>query len=235
MKRNWTEPQKPRKRFKPPRARHSVGSTHQRGTAIAKSAAPQECAIPASFEWKEEGRRTVSIGAYLTSSAPLPRVVLRGGESLDDYISLSEEDVLAVRVFCNQVDAYNALKVEFGAGKINLWQQKESCMSICLPHWHQYAISRDEFGDTERVSILEFREALITQGATPSYASPAWVANHFRWIVWKRASMERRAPGMHVGRWLTASQILTQLKHRYFTEYGVSACFFFSGYLSRVS
>ena len=34
-------------------------------------------------------------------------------------------------------------------------------------------------------------QALLDAGACPKAASEAWVANHYRWIVWKLASHER--------------------------------------------
>ena len=36
------------------------------------------------------------------------------------------------------------------------------------------------------------REALLSAGAEAAVASPCWVDNHYRWIVWKLAAYERR-------------------------------------------
>ncbi|KAK3531907.1 hypothetical protein QTP70_034409 [Hemibagrus guttatus] len=65
----------------------------------------------------------------------------------------------------------------------------------------------------------EFYRALCdTPGVDPKLISEAWVHNHYRWIVWKRASMERAFPEMMGGRCLTPEQVLLQLKLRYDIE-----------------
>lgn len=45
-----------------------------------------------------------------------------------------------------------------------------------------------------------------------------WVANHYRWIVWKSASMERSLPGLLLGRRLTVSSVYSEICQRYFRE-----------------
>lgn len=52
----------------------------------------------------------------------------------------------------------------------------------------------------------------------PKLISEEWVYNHYRWIVWKQASMERSFPEMMGGRCLTPHQVLLQLKYRYALE-----------------
>ncbi|KAI5099185.1 breast cancer type 2 susceptibility protein, partial [Silurus meridionalis] len=65
----------------------------------------------------------------------------------------------------------------------------------------------------------EFYRALCdTPGVDPKLISEAWVYNHYRWIVWKRASMERVFPEVMGGRCLTPEQVLLQLKLRYDIE-----------------
>ncbi|KAF5900401.1 breast cancer type 2 susceptibility protein isoform X1, partial [Clarias magur] len=65
----------------------------------------------------------------------------------------------------------------------------------------------------------EFYRALCdTPGVDPKLISEAWVYNHYRWVVWKRASMERAFPGVMGGRCLTPEQVLLQLKLRYDVE-----------------
>ncbi|XP_060753690.1 breast cancer type 2 susceptibility protein isoform X3 [Neoarius graeffei] len=65
----------------------------------------------------------------------------------------------------------------------------------------------------------EFYRALCdTPGVDPKLISEAWVYNHYRWIVWKRASMERAFPQFMGGRCLTPEQVLLQLKLRYDVE-----------------
>ncbi|KAI9547923.1 hypothetical protein NQZ68_012940 [Dissostichus eleginoides] len=65
----------------------------------------------------------------------------------------------------------------------------------------------------------EFYRALCdTPGVDPKLMSEAWAYNHYRWIVWKQASMERSFPES-MGRFcLTPEQLLLQLKYRYDVE-----------------
>ncbi|XP_035011350.2 breast cancer type 2 susceptibility protein homolog [Hippoglossus stenolepis] len=65
----------------------------------------------------------------------------------------------------------------------------------------------------------EFYKALCdTPGVDPKLMSEEWVFNHFRWIVWKQASMERSFPETMGGLCLTPQQVLLQLKYRYDVE-----------------
>ncbi|XP_056139764.1 breast cancer type 2 susceptibility protein homolog [Lampris incognitus] len=65
----------------------------------------------------------------------------------------------------------------------------------------------------------EFYKALCdTPGVDPKLISQEWVYNHYRWIVWKQASMERCFPATLGGLCLTPEQILLQLKYRYDVE-----------------
>uniref|UniRef100_W5L0S8 BRCA2 DNA repair associated n=1 Tax=Astyanax mexicanus TaxID=7994 RepID=W5L0S8_ASTMX len=65
----------------------------------------------------------------------------------------------------------------------------------------------------------EFYKAMCdTPGVDPKLMSEAWVFNHYRWVVWKRACMERTFPEVMGGRCLTPEQVLLQLKLRYDTE-----------------
>ncbi|KAL2619874.1 hypothetical protein R1flu_000079 [Riccia fluitans] len=58
---------------------------------------------------------------------------------------------------------------------------------------------------------------LKDMGADQRYANQGWVANHFRWIVWKLASYERNFPDQAAGL-LTLSSVLNELKYRYDRE-----------------
>ncbi|KAG7480213.1 breast cancer type 2 susceptibility protein [Solea senegalensis] len=65
----------------------------------------------------------------------------------------------------------------------------------------------------------EFYRALCdTPGVDPKLMSEEWVFNHYRWIVWKQASMERSFPETMGGLRLTPEQVLLQLKYRYDVE-----------------
>ncbi|KAI7801012.1 breast cancer type 2 susceptibility protein [Triplophysa rosa] len=65
----------------------------------------------------------------------------------------------------------------------------------------------------------EFCRAMYdTPGVDPKLISDAWVFNHYRWIVWKRASMEKSFPDLMGSLCLTPAQVLLQLKFRYDVE-----------------
>ncbi|KAM4589942.1 breast cancer type 2 susceptibility protein [Fundulus diaphanus] len=65
----------------------------------------------------------------------------------------------------------------------------------------------------------EFYRALCdTAGVDPKLISEQWVYNHYRWIVWKQASMERSFPAAMGSLCLTPEQVLLQLKYRYDVE-----------------
>ncbi|KAM3874721.1 breast cancer type 2 susceptibility protein [Diretmus argenteus] len=65
----------------------------------------------------------------------------------------------------------------------------------------------------------EFYRALCdTPGVDPKLISEEWLNNHYRWIVWKQASMERSFPSTMGSLCLTPEQVLLQLKYRYDVE-----------------
>ncbi|XP_028275921.1 breast cancer type 2 susceptibility protein [Parambassis ranga] len=65
----------------------------------------------------------------------------------------------------------------------------------------------------------EFYRALCdTPGVDPKLISEAWVYNHYRWIVWKQASIEKSFPETMGSLCLTPEQVLRQLKYRYDVE-----------------
>ncbi|XP_061538720.1 breast cancer type 2 susceptibility protein isoform X2 [Phycodurus eques] len=63
-----------------------------------------------------------------------------------------------------------------------------------------------------------FRALCDTPGVDPKLLSDKWVFNHYRWIVWKLASMERSFPETMGGLCLTPERVLLQLKYRYDVE-----------------
>ncbi|KAH3732558.1 BRCA2 repeat family protein [Pelomyxa schiedti] len=65
------------------------------------------------------------------------------------------------------------------------------------------------------VGAQEFRQAMIEAGADAKAVTEAWVHNHFRLIVWKLSSMERRFPQKCGGICLTPGRVLEQLQYRY--------------------
>jgi len=59
---------------------------------------------------------------------------------------------------------------------------------------------------------------MYASGVDPEKADVYWVSNHYRWIAWKLASMERRFPEQYGGQALTRERVLAQLRRRYETE-----------------
>ena len=77
-----------------------------------------------------------------------------------------------------------------------------------------------DFGD--EISWCQFREKMMSGTGSvgnPEYLTPSWIANHYRWIIWKLAAMERRFPSFSSGNWLTVRTVLRQLHFRYQREY----------------
>ncbi|XP_072557489.1 breast cancer type 2 susceptibility protein isoform X5 [Paramormyrops kingsleyae] len=65
----------------------------------------------------------------------------------------------------------------------------------------------------------EFYRALCdTPGVDPKLISESWVYNHYRWVVWKLASMERSFARVMGSLGLTPQRVLLQLKYRYDLE-----------------
>jgi|tagenome__1003787_1003787.scaffolds.fasta_scaffold18682090_1 hypothetical protein len=63
------------------------------------------------------------------------------------------------------------------------------------------------WGPREALSLL------IESGANPNLIDEHWVCNHYRWIVWKIASMVRSFP--HEFRnWWCPKKVLNQLQYR---------------------
>nr|CAB3476155.1 unnamed protein product [Digitaria exilis] len=64
----------------------------------------------------------------------------------------------------------------------------------------------------------DFQKMLLRCGASLSYATKGWVSNHYKWIVWKLASLERCYPTRVAGKFLTVDNVFEELKYRYDRE-----------------
>jgi hypothetical protein len=67
-------------------------------------------------------------------------------------------------------------------------------------------------------SISVFQDRLLTLGADSRYCTVEWVQQHYRWIVWKLVSYQRRFPMQFAGV-LQFDTVLHQLKSRYVREF----------------
>ncbi|KAJ3686696.1 hypothetical protein LUZ61_015860 [Rhynchospora tenuis] len=70
----------------------------------------------------------------------------------------------------------------------------------------------------DQVGFDECHGMLIQSGALSGQASKQWVTNHYKWVVWKLACYERCYPSIAAGKFLTASNVLEELKYRYERE-----------------
>ncbi|KAK4799413.1 hypothetical protein SAY86_024778 [Trapa natans] len=68
------------------------------------------------------------------------------------------------------------------------------------------------------IGIEAFFHMLIQSGASGQRVPKTWVANHYRWIVWKLACYERCYPAKTLGKFFTVSNVLEELKYRYERE-----------------
>jgi breast cancer 2 susceptibility protein len=66
--------------------------------------------------------------------------------------------------------------------------------------------------------ITDILDWLCCQGCDKTLVTEKWIKNHYRWIVWKLAAMERRFPEQLGGQYLTFSHVLSQIKGRYEKE-----------------
>lgn len=76
---------------------------------------------------------------------------------------------------------------------------------------------RDSSG-VECIGSEAFYHMLAQFGASMQYASKEWVANHYKWIVWKLACYERCYPAKSLGKLCTIFNVLEELKYRYERE-----------------
>ena len=67
-------------------------------------------------------------------------------------------------------------------------------------------------------SVDDLRIKLITCGCKASLLDNNWIANHYRWIVWKLASLERRFASLLARKYLTYDHIILQLRKRFKRE-----------------
>ena len=76
----------------------------------------------------------------------------------------------------------------------------------------------DVDGEMKQLGAEDMFEVLLSEGASRKVLTLPWVQNHFRWIVWKLASVERSFPQEFANAYLTPERVLAQLKYRYERE-----------------
>jgi breast cancer 2 susceptibility protein len=66
--------------------------------------------------------------------------------------------------------------------------------------------------------VKDLRASLLSRGCEEKKLFDKWISNHYRWIVWKLASMERRFASSLAQSYLTYDHVIRQLKKRYERE-----------------
>ncbi|XP_018620247.2 breast cancer type 2 susceptibility protein isoform X1 [Scleropages formosus] len=145
-----------------------------------------------------------------------PRVSLKnafGGRTPTRY---TEEELYihGVHRFVSQINSSNAESLHFHCS--DFFRQEvltEGCgVQLGDGGWliptNDGTVGKEEF----------YRTLCDTPGVDPKLISESWVYNHYRWVVWKQASMEKSFPEQLGSRCLTPEQVLLQLKYRYDVE-----------------
>ncbi|XP_047331434.1 protein BREAST CANCER SUSCEPTIBILITY 2 homolog B-like [Impatiens glandulifera] len=76
----------------------------------------------------------------------------------------------------------------------------------------------DDIVGVKSMGVEAFHVLLMESGASAHHASKEWVANHYKWIVWKLACYERCYASKFSGNLLTVSNVLAEIKYRYDRE-----------------
>lgn len=76
----------------------------------------------------------------------------------------------------------------------------------------------DADGEMRQLGAEDMFQVLLSEGASRKVLTLPWVENHYRWIVWKLASVERSFPQDFANAYLTPERVLAQLKYRYERE-----------------
>lgn len=84
-------------------------------------------------------------------------------------------------------------------------------LSHVLPS-HSFADFAFNQATTEKWGVQEAYDSLLEKGCDPNLFSKQWVSNHFRWIVWKLASIARRSGSVE---YFSQEAVLSQLLYRY--------------------
>lgn len=82
----------------------------------------------------------------------------------------------------------------------------------------RYSFQMKSGSGDESLSFQDFWKMLLESGADPQHATIDWVENHYKWIVWKLACIERSYARQAGGKYLTVQNVLEELKYRYERE-----------------
>nr|AAC23702.1 BRCA2 [Mus musculus] len=153
---------------------------------------------------------------YLTKSSTLPRISLQAavGDRAPSACSPKQLYIYGVSKECINVNSKNAEYFQFDI------QDHFGKEDLCAGKGFQLADGGWLIPSNDgKAGKEEFYRALCdTPGVDPKLISSIWVANHYRWIVWKLAAMEFAFPKEFANRCLNPERVLLQLKYRYDVE-----------------
>ncbi|GAB6026001.1 Breast cancer 2, early onset [Chamberlinius hualienensis] len=151
--------------------------------------------------WKlKHSNKKISIKDFVGSSHPLRltfnQLLERGlkKSTLNVNVSNAEEYCFALNELTDSDDVKD--------GTLNM-----ACGAVLI------------YNEDNRAGKSEFHRALLdTPGVDPNLIAERWVFNHYRWIIWKLASLEIKFPDEFGGKLLTPNTVLDQLHYRYNCE-----------------
>ncbi len=80
------------------------------------------------------------------------------------------------------------------------FHSKEHSNRTSMSYGDECAVIPNENDDVRLEELA--RAFLASPGVDPRLISATWIRNHFRWIVWKLAAMEKCFPNMFGGKWV---------------------------------
>lgn len=187
--------------------------------------------LPEPPESSAAKRRTPS---PTTTAAKPNRLASRAGVPLRQYFSLSPElqaQALAAApsahvAWVAGITPQNAAQVTFEAP-----MPSEAAGASGAPGEQQQpggqsngaaaGTTHGAHASTMRWGVEEAHEELLAAGLNSKHVTKEWVANHYKWVVWKLASYERLFPADCAGRALSREGVVQQLRSRWA---GVSSC-----------
>uniref|UniRef100_A0A8C1XHF1 BRCA2 DNA repair associated n=1 Tax=Cyprinus carpio TaxID=7962 RepID=A0A8C1XHF1_CYPCA len=165
---------------------------------------------------KRQTIRPLSGSLYLAKTSGVPRIGLRDAVGRKCPGQYTQEELYqhGVHHKVSLIKSENAESFRFDCNDFFKCEvlMESGAVQLADGGWlvpdNKGSVGKDEF----------YRALCDTPGVDPKLISDTWVFNHYRWIVWKRASMERTFPDLMGNLCLTPEQVLLQLKFRYDVE-----------------
>lgn len=99
-----------------------------------------------------------------------------------------------------------------------LWYLSNEIQTMTADAALHYKFQMKSGSGDESLSFQDFWKMLLQSGADPQLATIDWVENHYKWIVWKLACIERSYARQAAGKYLTVQNVFEELKYRYERE-----------------